>query len=372
MAAHDHVVKRLWCLIAAGSLVAALPSESVAEASNRDVLGSRIEFEVAVTEQLVPVAQRQPGFLTYTLSPNDNRVTFWFDSAEAAAEFEEVPDVRSSASTTVATGVLPAPVSSLEDATRTIYELARHKVDNVVSSAALDIDEKRIILFVVGQIPHDLEQALSPLVPRSFDLVVEIQDGEEFDTACTSRTACTNPMKAGNKMVSCTMGFHVQYGSDVRFFTSGHCSWPNGSVWAYGGYPLITGPNFLSNHGVDALLVDVDNSQGSNLIYGWSSSVAMTGSRYPAQGETVCASLSFSNSTPCASVEYTYTTWTSSTCSCTQHGGKAAWSTIGGDSGSPVFTISDKKAIGINATNLGRFARVQEAIALLGWPVRTW
>jgi hypothetical protein len=37
-----------------------------------------------------------------------------------------------------------------------------------------------------------------------------------------------------------------------------------------------------------------------------------------------------------------------------------------------VFTISDKKAIGINATNLGRFARVQEAVALLGWPVRTW
>ena len=135
---------------------------------------------------------------------------------------------------------------------------------------------------------------------------------------------------------------------------------------------LITGANLLSNYGVDALLVDVDNSQGSNLIYGWSSSIAMTGSRYPAQGETVCASLSFSNSTPCASVEYTYTTWTSSTCSCTQHGGKAAWSTIGGDSGSPVFTISDKKAIGINATNLGRFARVQEAVALLGWPVRTW
>lgn len=196
-------------------------------------------------------------------------------------------------------------------------------------------------------------------------------DPPDQDNACTSRTNCTWPMRAGIKITACTMGFHVRVGSDEQFLTSGHCQGGGTDTYSHPGWGIVgtTTSNFLLQ-GYDVQRVQMSDGQASNRIYGWSSAQNITGHRYPTPGETICSSLGARNDTRCGYVASTSTSWTSTTCNCTVYG--ADHNNIpsgGGDSGSPLFR--NGSAIGVHATTWGRFALVSDAMWLWGINVVT-
>ena len=77
-----------------------------------------------------------------------------------------------------------------------------------------------------------------------------------------------------------------------------------------------------------------------------------------------------SNTIKTGTVTAALTTWGSNTCGCTVSGGDASWTTIGGDSGSPVYRVVGPAAllyaVGVNANKFGNFARVSDAMGAWG------
>ena len=184
------------------------------------------------------------------------------------------------------------------------------------------------------------------------------------DDACTSRTNCTWPMRAGIRITSCTMGFHIRVGSDEQFLTSGHCGTKS---YSHSGWGIIgsTTSNLYSS-GRDVQRVQMSDGQASNWIYGWSSGNNINGHRHPSPSETICSSMGARNEVRCGYVASTSTSWSSPGCNgCTQYG--ADHNNIpstGGDSGSPLFRHN--KAIGVHANGGGRFAVVSDAMWVWG------
>ncbi len=188
----------------------------------------------------------------------------------------------------------------------------------------------------------------------------------EQDNACTSRTNCTFPMRAGIKITYCTMGFHVRVGSDEQFLTSGHCGGGGTKTFSHSGWGTIgsTTSNFLTS-GRDVQRVQMSDGQASNFIYGWSSGNNVTGHRYPGPSETICSSMGARNEVRCGYVASTSTSWTSTTCNCTVYGADHNNIPSGnGDSGSPLFR--NGSAIGVHANDGGKFALVSDAMWLWG------
>ena len=193
-----------------------------------------------------------------------------------------------------------------------------------------------------------------------------------LDTAhsCNSRTDCDTPMRAGIRLDGCTMGFHIQLGSDERFVTSGHCG-PNGGTKTYthSGYGTVgSTTSDLWNTGYDAERVQISDSQDSSRLYGWATSSNITGSRYPGPAETICSSFGYSNHTQCGSIASTSTSYTleGQTLYGADHDGI---SRTGGDSGSPLHRTND--AIGIHSSSSGKFALMEDVLYIWGAQVRT-
>lgn len=193
-----------------------------------------------------------------------------------------------------------------------------------------------------------------------------------LDTAqsCNSRTDCHSPMRAGIRLNGCTMGFHIQLGSDEQFVTSGHCG-PNGGTKTYthSGYGTVgSTTSDLWNSGYDAERVQISDSQDSNRLYGWATSSNITGSRNPGPAETICSSFGYSNHVQCGSIRSTSTSYTleGQTLYGADHDGI---SVTGGDSGSPLHRTND--AIGIHSSFSGKFALMQDVLYIWGAQVRT-
>lgn len=201
-----------------------------------------------------------------------------------------------------------------------------------------------------------------------------------YDTACTDRDHCSSPMKAGVNIykgavhglpADCTLGWFIVRSGDKQFVTAGHCSFNNpGLTWIHPGFGSlgVRLQTLYANNGQDIMRVGLGtDSQASDDVYNDGNDTV--GSSTPTQGETLCASLGGgSNAVKCGTVQSALRTWTSETCNCTVSGGDMSYTTIPGDSGSPVYrrlpggTGDQLRAIGVNDHQNGYFARLDTSL----------
>jgi hypothetical protein len=160
--------------------------------------------------------------------------------------------------------------------------------------------------------------------------------------------------------------------SDRQHLTAGHCGFAGSNSWYHAGYSGSiayggeTASWYIGSH-IDAMRVNIPNTQVSASIYGTARSVS--GVRRPILGEIICASLGKSNTVPCGTVTSPNSGWVSSTCNCIVNGADSSLTTIGGDSGSPMYSAVgavDAVALGISDTSIGQFAIVYDVLQLAG------
>jgi len=194
------------------------------------------------------------------------------------------------------------------------------------------------------------------------------------DTACNNKEDCTGPMRAGivirrgstTSSDACTMGFHIEVGSDIQFVTAGHCGYSGSNDWYHAGYSGnggcgtgCVGSELSSqyiNGGRDIMRVQMPDVEASSELY--AGTVAVNTTLDPYVGQALCSSRGFSDpSWKCGAVDDDYLSWTSNTCNCTMYGADSSMTFIGGDSGSPIIDGYDQYiAIGIQNNSVGNFA----------------
>jgi hypothetical protein len=163
------------------------------------------------------------------------------------------------------------------------------------------------------------------------------------------------------------MAFHIApAGGGRNFLTAGHCS---GSTWYHGSYGLIgsqAGTLLCQDPGNDHDIKRVSMSSGqvTSGVYGSGPTNIHTVSAaaWPVQGATVRASMGASNFLTTGIVTSGAVTYTMTGVPCAVWGGAHNLSSIGGDSGSPVWQTSPVRAVGVHSTLQGRFGRVQNAL----------
>ncbi len=325
----------------------------------------RQEVVDAVAESVLPAASDRPGWAgAYVDQARGGAVVLLYEQGAAVDEgtLRQLAGPQASELRFARVRYTEAELIAAREQLREAWP-----IDEIpLSSVAVSHRDNAVIVSVA---PSDLTAAaavFAALTPPDMYRLAEEEPG--VDTACTSRDNCFSPMKAGIKIrkgsttgVLCTMGFHVLVGSDEQFVTAGHCGYSGSNDWYHVGYGKIgaeTATQFGSN-GRDAMRVQMNADQDSNRVYNLFDPV--TSARNPVQGESICASLGGSNAHRCGSVTSAVTSWTSSTCNCTVHGADASYTTIGGDSGSPVFS-SQAVAVGINNTSSGQFARLGDVL----------
>ncbi|MCL7453319.1 MAG: S1 family peptidase, partial [Anaerolineae bacterium] len=163
-------------------------------------------------------------------------------------------------------------------------------VDTPANAIRIDVD------------PVNLEEAekLAAGVGAAIDLPVFVAVGERpQESACTDRENCTSPMRGGiviyhtkspGVIGQCTMGFHIQVGSDEQFVTAGHCGYSGSNNWYHTGYGYVGNERNTQyyNNGRDIMTVQISDSQDSSILY--SGTVAVNATWDPYVGEGLCAS----------------------------------------------------------------------------------
>ncbi len=243
-------------------------------------------------------------------------------------------------------------------------ELYGVAVDTPANAVRIDVDPTQL----------EVARAFAPRLGETLAVPVFFDVGERpEDDACSSRTNCTNPMRAGTVIRQgstggggCTMGFHTQVGSDERFVTAGHCGYSGSNNWFHAGYTGnggcgtgCIGSELITqyyNNGRDIMVVQMPDDQDSSYLYAIGTPVTQT--RDPSVGQGICAARGFSSvGWKCGVVENAYTSWTSPTCNCIIYGGDSNLARVTGDSGSPIVDADELHvAIGIHNTSTGGFA----------------
>lgn len=262
-------------------------------------------------------------------------------------------------------------------------------------SVSVDSSTNSVLLRVL---PEDLSSALlaAPAIEGFLGVPPTISVGEVSQaSACTSRSACTSPMKAGIQIrrgsktgALCTMGFHVKSGSDDQYITSGHCDEGSADYFYHAGYTgndcggsgtagcignrLAT---LLASYGKDIARFQMSNVQDSNAIY--ANAIAVSGWAWPVQNEGACSSLGNTGQWDCGTISDDYQlydlqgssgTWYYSLVGA-DHNGIAG---IPGDSGSPIVRQANTgTALGIASTTGGAFALFGDAVGAWGIVPRT-
>lgn len=199
------------------------------------------------------------------------------------------------------------------------------------------------------------------------------------DTHCTtSRDHCDSPMKAGINIYRganyttwyCTIGFHISIGTDEQFVTAGHCGYYTPNTWFHPAFSDAIGSEqgtLYVNCGQDIMRVSMFDVQVSDDVYNDGNDIVGMGT--PTTGETLCASLGAGSATiKCASVQDDWRSWTSDIAGFTVWGGDMGYTTVGGDSGSPVYRRlplgggEQRRAIGANDHEFGYFARLDMSL----------
>jgi len=228
----------------------------------------------------------------------------------------------------------------------------------------------------------NLEEAakLVNKVSDTIDIPLFVATGVQItETACTDREHCTNPMRGGivirrgsTSGTRCTMGFHIQVGSDEQFVTAGHCGYSGSNYWYHQGYGYVGNEKKTQyyNTGRDIMTVQIPDTQDSSILY--SSSVALSTTWDPYIGEGICASRGVSSTSwKCGVVQDDYLSWFSPICGCMIYGADSSIPGVGGDSGSPIVdAYSQYIAVGIMNSSAGHFAIVDDALAAWGYQLR--
>jgi hypothetical protein len=359
-----------------GSAQVGIPA-TAEELRQLDLTG-RTEFAVAAHEGVLAYAESLKEYAGAFFDPSDNgnlTILLTSDDPQLRAEIERraPPGPR-----IVTVARASVPYSELVRVTELIRSLTFESfpqsdihfvgVDIQNNSVRVEVDETRIA---------ELESLLQQEQRFGEVDVVVVGGGAGIDTACF-RHDCTDPMKAGLKIrreddtnATCTMGFHVSKDGNEVFLTAGHCGFGAEFDWYHpidATQPIGNdGATWYVQNGVDVMRVSMPDAQASNLVFGMSNSV--TGTFYPAEGETHCASLGVTGGPPdCGTITDAYGSWTSSTCNCGVFGSRASGIAVTiGDSGSPItlgstaqFATGIQNVLFPNGT-IG-FARVKQAV----------
>lgn len=345
--------------------------------AENDEMQERWDFASATRDTIMPYVRELPTFAGayYDHSSNGDLIILLTDvdsqiSDQISSLAPEGRDTRIE--------IVDYTQTQLREAVKTVWqvwpkigapEIYAIAVDVPANAIRIEVDAKNLT------IAENLVSQVSTIVGVPMFATVGKQPVE---TACSSRHICHSPMKAGtvhrkgslNSSYRCTMGFHVQSGSDVQFVTAGHCSHSGSNDWyhvTYGndGYVGSKQATLYSSNGIDIMRVQMDDSQASKSVFG--SAAAINAVDWPTTGMWVCASLGISGSWSCGNVSDNYTSWTGDECDCTIYGGDSTISSYYNDSGSPIVDGNlTYTAIGIQNTAEGGFAIFKDA--LLDWP----
>lgn len=231
--------------------------------------------------------------------------------------------------------------------------------------------------------PESLETAktFAHEISTAIGVPVFIGIGERPEEAvCTSRSNCYSPMRSGTVIRKgsatgsyvCTMGTHIQVGTDEQWVTSGHCGYDGSDNWYHQGYGLIgseTNTQYYEG-GRDIMTVQISDSQDSSLVYAGTQEI--TAGQWPYDGEGVCSSRGWSSTAwACGLIQDEFQSWFGSGCSCTVYGADSSIPFVGGDSGSPIVdSILQYTAVGVASTTDGRFAILADALLEWGYWLR--
>lgn len=254
------------------------------------------------------------------------------------------------------------------------------QVAGVTTLRAVTVDPKASAVRVaVDATDFGLARELIPSLSQRLGVPLLLDIAEPSRDECHSPDSCYSPMRAGIRIRQgstsgsiCTMAFHITKNGDEQFLTAGHCGYSGSNNWYHQAYGLVGSEQatlYFAN-GIDAMRVQIADSQASNLLY--LSVRVVTSARDPILNELVCAHLGNTNTIDCGTVGSANTSWISSTCGCVVWGADHNnISTMGGDSGSPLVAGSGSGAIavGIHNNSAGNFAKVGSALNSLGWAI---
>lgn len=344
-------------------------------------LQGRMAIEQTLGEALIPFVQSLPS-----------SGGVWIDQVNAGT-LVVMLTTSDEAITAKVTELLPALnrglVFELVDDSEKDLETAAHAAEKAWSElgsnarllgVTVDIPENNLVLrFSEGDLLGATKSVGAIQARLGVSVSTEV-DQVAVDAACTTRANCYTPLKPGIHVHNdgmptgngniCTMGFHISIGTDEQFVTSGHCGlrdpendWNHSVNYGFVGNEI---GNLIGPGGYDIMRVGLLDSQATTLIYDQAGT--MTGWAAPSVGMAISVSLGWgSNMKKTGTVTAATTSWTSSVCGCTVWGGDASWTTIGGDSGSPVYRVvgSSLIAIGANSNVPGNFAKMVDAWT--GW-----
>lgn len=347
-------------------------------------------YQDALLNQLIPAVQNLPGYVDgYFDHDDDSRLILQF---ERGLE----PDNELIASLSPAVDPAPA-IESVDYSAGDVRDAILRAWESVPNSLAVqavsfDTESRSVVLEVLpGQ--REPAAAEAPELARALGMPVDvIEAAESEDAACTTRENCYSPMKSGTVIrrgsttgSRCTMGFHVQVGTDEQFVTAGHCGYVGSNAWYHAGYPgadcsgstgcvgFETATQYGPN-GRDIMRVQMNDAQDSNVMWAPGGSSSPVGSAVdPMQGMWTCMTRGVSESYwTCGWLTHTSTSWTSDTCGCIVFGAKSGIGATGGDSGSPIVVgvAGSWRALGILNQTDGKFARVEDALAAWGITIR--
>lgn len=361
-----------------------------------DIVRGRLELQAAVTPELADAARSLVGFagLYFDHSDNGRLVVQTTRSAQDTAaqlravqpDFDQIARVDS----------VQFDRTELEKGVGAAWDVAARLIpDATTTSVSIDSTTNSVLLRVL-QADLDVALAQAAEIEREIGVGLTVSVGEIAEpSVCTSRENCYSPMKAGilirrgsTTAPRCTMGFHVQQGSDELYVTAGHCDEGAADYWYHKNFNQNDcGTGFavgcigrragtlLANNGSDVAMMQMADDQDSSSVY--ANSTPASGWWWPIQNEGACSSLGMTGAWDCGTVSddyYTYNLLGSSGQWYYQlvgadHNGIAG---VKGDSGSPIVRQANTgTAIGIASTTGGAFARFGDAANAFSISIRT-
>lgn len=349
-------------------------------AEEREVdLGGRMAFSNRVHEALEDIIRTSSTFAGIVVDQQEGgSVVVLVAQGDGALEAEVLERRLDDGLRRVSVRHVEHPLSTLVAAAETLRERWPHlnpdvplvgvAVDTAANGLRVDVSPSSLDRINAATLADEIGVSIA---------VAAAVPGED-QQECTSRDNCHNPMEAGIRIRHgsststglCTMGFHIVLNGNEQFLTAGHCGYTGSLSWYHQGYGLVGSvqASYYVWGGIDIQRINMQDWQASDDVY--AGPINITGSRYPSQGEAVCASLGRTQWVDCGTIRDTYKSWTSQTCGCPVYGADHdGIATQVGDSGSPIYAGvagGNGVALGIHDTAAGEFARVQDAFPAWG------
>lgn len=216
------------------------------------------------------------------------------------------------------------------------------------------------VLIGVTNFNEKIQQILEARYGEGLVAVV-FEKVEPESHGCISTDHCAYPMRGGVWISGCTAGFIVRRGSNTFLTTAAHCTASTtGGIFRHNGYGNLGGTYASAGFNgsrAEVKIIDMPDSQESNRVYLGTTQVqgitAWQGVYDDNEGDLVCMRGANLGVTACGNISDTYV---NTNISGIDYIGlrRANYSSMGGDSGGPVFR--NNLAIGIHnsSSSLGK------------------